>query len=64
MHVQINNYMPSFSCYIHHFPLCFFLADVHSGLHGILMYSFCNLYNCFLADGLRLFSYLLLQTLL
>ena len=60
--------MPLFSYYTHHSPPCFFhlmyLTDSHSGLRGILMYSFHNLYNYFPADGFRLISYLLLQTLL
>ena len=63
-HDCATEHSSSFSYYAHCSPPCFFhlmyFADVHSGLHGILVYSFHNLYNYFPTDGVRLISYLLL----
>ena len=63
-HNWATEHSSSFSYYAHCSPPCFFhlmySADVHTGLHGILMYSFHSLYNHFPADGVRLISYLLL----
>ena len=38
-----------------------YFADVHTGLHGILMYSFHNLYNHFPADGVADFIFAIIN---